>query len=440
MRELEGLARNENLHFEQRVDRVAGGCDVDAGEGGDPIKPSLPAEDRDGARDRHGGRRQPRQREDRRAGNRARSDPGDVVGRVRGWLDAVGAHDSQQLVDEEGHATSGTSASVDEAIVGHPQAPGHQLPDAVATERRRFDDLHARTREELLDDRRIGFRVPGANSREDTHGQAFEAPRQVHEELERWNVTPMHVVDDEEQRRPIGKVGRQPVEPVHDCRLLAGLRLLTRSDDGPGEGRSTGQQLVALCGGRTDDNRLEQLTRRAETEVAFQRRTLRGGDDHSFGSRHAAGLVEQRRLSDSCRALDDQHPAVARNRRPDRRLDSSQLRVPLDERCSQPHEENRIARDREPLPGAPGGNRPHCARSPGKDGGRSPVTARATNADDAPCMDEPTRKMTLELHRGSDPISGVVSDDDGTRPFTGWLELAAELRAAAAAADLDACD
>ena len=40
------------------------------------------------------------------------------------------------------------------------------------------------------------------------------------------------------------------------------------------------------------------------------------------------------------------------------------------------------------------------------------------------------RKITLEVHQGSDPISGVISDDGGRRSFTGWLELAAALHAA----------
>ena len=37
--------------------------------------------------------------------------------------------------------------------------------------------------------------------------------------------------------------------------------------------------------------------------------------------------------------------------------------------------------------------------------------------------------MTLEIDPGSDPISGRLGDEHGTRPFSGWLELAAALQA-----------
>jgi hypothetical protein len=38
-------------------------------------------------------------------------------------------------------------------------------------------------------------------------------------------------------------------------------------------------------------------------------------------------------------------------------------------------------------------------------------------------------KLTVEVDPGSDPITGRVTDERGTRSFSGWLELAAELQA-----------
>jgi hypothetical protein len=46
-------------------------------------------------------------------------------------------------------------------------------------------------------------------------------------------------------------------------------------------------------------------------------------------------------------------------------------------------------------------------------------------------------KLTVEVDPGSDPIAGRVTDGRGTRPFSGWLELAAALQAALEAADVD---
>lgn len=37
--------------------------------------------------------------------------------------------------------------------------------------------------------------------------------------------------------------------------------------------------------------------------------------------------------------------------------------------------------------------------------------------------------MTVEVDPGSDPISGRITDERGTRPFSGWLELASALHA-----------
>jgi len=43
----------------------------------------------------------------------------------------------------------------------------------------------------------------------------------------------------------------------------------------------------------------------------------------------------------------------------------------------------------------------------------------------------PARTVTLEIDPGSDPISGrAVVDNQGSRQFDGWLELAAVLQAA----------
>jgi hypothetical protein len=45
-------------------------------------------------------------------------------------------------------------------------------------------------------------------------------------------------------------------------------------------------------------------------------------------------------------------------------------------------------------------------------------------------MGAPTRRIVLEIDEGSDPISGDLADGQGTRRFSGWLELADALQAA----------
>jgi hypothetical protein len=48
------------------------------------------------------------------------------------------------------------------------------------------------------------------------------------------------------------------------------------------------------------------------------------------------------------------------------------------------------------------------------------------------------RKVTLEIDPRSDPIGGRLEDEHGTRPFSGWLELAAALQAVLDPLDGDA--
>jgi len=42
--------------------------------------------------------------------------------------------------------------------------------------------------------------------------------------------------------------------------------------------------------------------------------------------------------------------------------------------------------------------------------------------------------MTLEIDTGSDPITGRLSDELGSLPFSGWLELASALQSVLAPA------
>lgn len=39
-----------------------------------------------------------------------------------------------------------------------------------------------------------------------------------------------------------------------------------------------------------------------------------------------------------------------------------------------------------------------------------------------------TRRLTLEIEPGSDPITGRLSDELASLPFSGWLELATVLQ------------
>jgi hypothetical protein len=47
-------------------------------------------------------------------------------------------------------------------------------------------------------------------------------------------------------------------------------------------------------------------------------------------------------------------------------------------------------------------------------------------------MGDGARRITVDIEPGSDPIRGYIEDDEGSRPFEGWLQLARALEEASA--------
>ena len=98
-----------------------------------------------------------------------------------------------------------------ERVVYGPVLP-QQSPDAFEPERRRLDPRRRR----VLADHRECALLRGAGRDEQRDRERLHAPSDVREEAQRGLVGPVRVVDHEQHRRVLGKVGDQPVEAVEN--------------------------------------------------------------------------------------------------------------------------------------------------------------------------------------------------------------------------------
>jgi len=111
---------------------------------------------------------------------------------------------------------------------------------------------------------------------DDRDRQFLQPPPQVVQKAQRGLVSPVDVVDAQQQRAALGEVRAQPVEPVQDrerrVEQRAGHIVLHRRDAeqrrrAPGR---AGEELGPFRRRRRDQRGLEQLADQAIGEVAFQ--------------------------------------------------------------------------------------------------------------------------------------------------------------------------
>ena len=156
----------------------------------------------------------------------------------------------------------------------------------------------------------VGIR---SHRQRDHDGQAREPVREMKQEPQRRLVGPLGVVDGEKQRGAFGEVDHQPIQPVQGGeRDVAGL--LGRSDVGEdrfGQPRRARQQPIAFGAVSTDQRAFEQLANDPEAEPTLQLSAAGGQHGHLCRAGATAQRLQQHRLPDACRALDQQYPAGA---------------------------------------------------------------------------------------------------------------------------------
>ena len=273
-------------------------------------------------------RAQPRQRRRDGARHRGRGDLGDALGARGREGDAVGTQRPYQLPEQERVAARGVVARARERLVDGPVLP-QQSPDAVEPERRRLDPRRGR----VLADRRECTLLRGAGRDQQRDRERLHAPGDVREEAQRGLVGPVRVVDHEQHRCLLGKVGDQPVEAVENPDRGGLERLRDVEQDRSGQpGRSPQEPLT--IGLRPDAgsrhwratpsgySRSSSVPRPWSTRIPLSAAAL-------------ARRGQQARLADARRPLDQQHRPRPRACLGEQPLEGRQLLIALDQ-CHRP--------------------------------------------------------------------------------------------------------
>ena len=149
---------------------------------------------------------------------------------------------------------------------------------------------------------------------------ASQALQQVEHEPQRRAVGPVRVVDRDQHRAGLGEVRQQPEEAVDD-RVGAVVALVAAParralEQRAGERGRAGQQAVVRLVVGAREQRLEQLQRDAEGEVALE---LRAAARAGPSPRSRARARPRRRAARSCRCRRDPRRAAGARRRRARR-------------------------------------------------------------------------------------------------------------------------
>jgi hypothetical protein len=192
---------------------------------------------------------------------------------------------------------------------------------------------HARLRRPVLHQpaQQLLF-VAGAAGEHDGDGKLCQPLREVQQEAQRRLVAPVGVVDRQQRGPALGQVGHQPVQAVQQgehvlfAPVPAGPRAVQQRF---GERRGARQQALALgcrCAGH---DRLEQLQRDAEGELALQLAARRRQQLHARPLGETARGGHQLRLAQARVALEHQQDPFAGAGRVERGADGLELVVAL---------------------------------------------------------------------------------------------------------------
>jgi hypothetical protein len=319
-------------------ERVGGGGHaggVAAGQRGDVAHLGVVAEDRDRARDARRVVGQAHEPHRHRAQDRFGRERADALGVVGRRPEALGLDRADELAEQKAVALGHAPAGVGERLVGRRQRRRHELAAGGARQRARSHRVAGRVRRDLAEQVVGRAGLAQAPCEHDRHAHRADALQQVEHEPQRRAVGPVRAVDRDQRGPRLGEVRQQPEEAVDD-RVGAVVALVAAPARGaleqrPGQPGGAGEQAVVglVVGAR--QQRLEELQRDAEGEVALELGAVGAQDADPARARTRDGGVEQRGLADARVALDQQQPAGALARRIEQLVDRSQLLFAFEE-------------------------------------------------------------------------------------------------------------
>ena len=125
--------------------------------------------------------------------------------------DALGTQRLGQLDQQQRVAAGGVAARTSERLV-----PADQLGPGSLAQRLRVQADGERIAHDLADQMRVGVPLERAHATDERHAQPIQPAHEVAQPAQRRLVAPLQIVDQQQQRRLLGEVDRQPVEPVQD--------------------------------------------------------------------------------------------------------------------------------------------------------------------------------------------------------------------------------
>jgi hypothetical protein len=284
---------------------------VQPGERGHVPELSAAAQHGQGGRQRLRRLGQPREARPDRAPDRLPADPAQ-----RRRRDAVlRADGADELAEQQRVPATLGVAGGDQRVAGPvAQLLRDDLRARALAQRRRVQDGGERVRREVREQVRMRRRLERARGGDDERRDLAQARQRIREPAQRRAVAPVQVVEEQHERAPAGQVGGEPVKPVErrERRVRpAGRRGEVRGvEHGAGRGGRPGEELVAGVGAGGRDERLEELADDAVGELALELQPARG--EYLVTGRDRAGArgLEQARLADAPRALDEDEPAA----------------------------------------------------------------------------------------------------------------------------------
>jgi hypothetical protein len=234
-------------------------------------------------------------------------------------------HLAQQLVAEERVPRHLVGDRGPEGFVGVGDVDRDQGADRLRAERveghRRHPLAVAQVGEQA-----IGTRLSGAGGEDERDWHRVDPPAQVVGEAQALRVGPVEVVDDQQDRRHRREVRGQPVEPVQDREGIrrAALRPGAGAEERPRQGRGTARRFGPLA-----RDFAEEPDHDAPRQPGLDRVAARGQHPQPVRPRPAGGDLQQARLADPGRALEEEPGPGPGFGRADRRLDPRQLLLAL---------------------------------------------------------------------------------------------------------------
>ena len=281
--------------------------EIEPGQPGGMAQRRAGTEDGDGAGQRPGAVRQPREL--------ALDNPRDLLGpersQSRGGLvvrpDVVGGELGEQGAEQERVAAGDGMTRVGEPGAGRGQALAHERFRRRGPERPGAHGRVGRAGQELGQQVGRGGGLTRADRADHADPQLAEGARQQRQPAQRRRVGPVDVVDDERGRAALAEVAGQPDEParggVH--RVTRQHRLLRPGAEGAlGQPRGADRELVPA---RAGPERLEELAGHPPGGVLFEGAAAGPEHRHAVHSSRPAHGREQRGLADAGRALDHDH-------------------------------------------------------------------------------------------------------------------------------------